>query len=99
MVNCGAAANAEVLNQRLTDRSSEGRDGSPTRLGRWVPNPAKALLLVVCAIATGMPDCSVSTPVSVQSLISAPVSPLARRLRPSPNGTSHTADATNTCGM
>ena len=32
-----------------------------------MPKPAKALLLVACVTAIGMPDCSVSMPVSVQS--------------------------------
>src|SRR5262245_37313671 len=47
IVNAGAAWKAAVLNQRLTDRSSEDSSGSPITFGRWVPNPAKALLLVV----------------------------------------------------
>jgi hypothetical protein len=32
------------------------------RFGRCVAKPANALLLVVCVTASGMPDCSVSTP-------------------------------------
>jgi len=46
MVKAGAGAKALVLNHRLTDRSSAGRVGSPTRFGRWVPKPANALVLV-----------------------------------------------------
>src|SRR6187200_2958026 len=37
-VNAGAAWNAAVSNQRLTERSSEESVGSPIRFGRWVPN-------------------------------------------------------------
>src|SRR5262245_34255444 len=99
MTNCGAALNALVLNQRAVDRSSEGSSGSPATFGRCVPNPANALLLVVCAMASGTPDWSVATPVNVQSLTIAPATPDACRALPEPNGTSHTTDATNACGI
>ena len=94
MVNWGAVANALVLNHRLTDRSSSGSVGSPLRFGRWVPNPANALLLVACVTAMGMPDCSVRTPVTVQSFTSAPSPPLRlvapiRAERQIPDGRRH----------
>src|SRR5437764_4279799 len=65
-VNIGAIAKALVLNQWSGVRWSAGNSGSPTRLGRWTPNPANALKLVVCVTATGTPDCSVRIPDSVQ---------------------------------
>src|SRR5262245_18586613 len=56
IVNGPAGEKALVLNHRAVDRSSDGSVGSPARFGRCVPKPANALLLVVCAIASGMPD-------------------------------------------
>src|SRR5918999_816000 len=67
-VNCGAIANAAVLNQRAGVRLPAGNSGSPTRFGRCVPKPAKALKFVVCVTANGTPDCSVITVASDQSL-------------------------------
>src|SRR3954471_19771784 len=99
MAKAGAGTNALVLNHRSTDRLPAGSVGSPITFGRCVPKPANALLLVVWVTASGMPDCSVSTPVSVQSLTRAPATPLAHLLRPVPHGMSHTADATRMCGM
>src|SRR5204862_379130 len=95
----GAGENALVLNHRSTDRASPGSVGLPIRFGRCVPNPANALLFVVCVTASGDPDCNVSTPVKAQSFTSVPITPLTRRRRPVPDGISHTAEATNTCGM
>ncbi len=74
-VNAGAVLNTLVLNQRLTDRSSDGSSGSPVMFGRCVPNPANRLLLVACVTAIGTPDCSVTMPESIQSLTRTPRNP------------------------
>src|SRR5262245_48513624 len=66
IVNCGAMANADVLNQCAGVRSPAGSSGSPTRFGRCTPKPANALKFVVCVTATGTPDSSVTIDVNVQ---------------------------------
>src|SRR5262249_33615650 len=98
-VNGPAGTKAAVLNQWPGVRWSAGNVGSPTRFGRWVPNPANALLFVVCVTATGIPDCSVTTALTFQSLTTAPRAPCAWRARPDPIGRSQTTEAARTCGM
>src|SRR4249920_2560924 len=99
MANCGATANAVVSNHWLDERLWDGSVGLPTRFGRWTPKPANALKFVVCVTAMGTPDCSVTSPVTVQSLAMAPSHPSSWWARPAPYGMSQTTDDSNTCGM
>ena len=97
-MNWGAAANALVLNHRLTDRS---------RQEGWVPDQSWGAAcrirerIVVGRLCDGDGHARLQREhaVSVQSLTIAPNTPAARRRRFTPKGVSHTADATNTCGM
>src|SRR5262245_31794377 len=95
-VNCGASANAEVLNHLVGVRSMSF--GSPSRFGRCEPKPANAFAFV-WVTATGEPDCSVTIVDTDQSLARAPSTPRGDSARPLPIGRSHTPDATNRCGM
>ncbi len=98
-VKAGASAKASVRNHRAAVRCPAGSAGSPTRCGRCTLNPANAFRLVACVTATGSPDCSVSTPDTVQSCPIQPRHPGHRCRRPLPIGTAHTPEATSTCGM
>src|SRR2546426_8477848 len=64
------------------------RDAEPTV--NCTPKPANALNFVVCVTATGTPDCSVTSVVTVQSLAIAPSTPCSCRARLAPAGRSHT---------
>jgi hypothetical protein len=59
-LNCAGATNADVSNQRVIDRCSDGRLPSPIRLGRavaWVFDGSKLKIGV-----NGSPDCHVVIP-------------------------------------
>ena len=98
-MNCGAVVNAPVLNHRLTDRSSAGSVGSPVEVGPLCPEAGESV--VVGGLRDGDRHARLQRedarhrPVADDRAEDAPR--LVRRF--APNGMSHTADETNTCGM